>query len=81
MLGVTPDVLCGCRQDRATTEAREALILVGTERLRFRLSALAALLGKSPETASRWVSRGALSRLGDPAFAAKVQALATAIDL
>jgi hypothetical protein len=78
---VALDVLGGRQQDGATTEAREALVLVGTERLRLRLSTLAAELGQSAETASRWISRGARRRLDDPAFADTIARLARSADL
>lgn len=79
-LGVFVERLGGRAQDRATTLAREALVLVGTERYRLRLNDLARALAKSPDTLAHWVSRGARRRLDDPAFAALVARLAAELN-
>lgn len=79
-LEVLVERLGGRAQDRETTLAREALVLVGTERYRLRLNDLARVLAKSPDTLAHWVSRGARRRLDDPAFAAFVARLAAELN-
>jgi hypothetical protein len=79
-LGIPRQTLGGHRQDRAVTRAREALVLVATERHRLRLSDLARELGKSADTLAHWVSRAGRRRVADPAFASAVEALAARLN-
>ncbi|MFZ5786730.1 MAG: REP-associated tyrosine transposase [Acidobacteriota bacterium] len=75
-LGVPPRALGGTGWDRATSRAREALVLIGREHFRLRLSDLAAALGKSADTLAHWVTRAASRRRSDPAFSALVERVA-----
>jgi len=75
VLGVTRDELGGRGQDRRLTLARECLALVATERYGHRLKEVALAMGKSPESGSRWVSRGGERRRREGAFAASIEQL------
>jgi len=68
-LGIDGDMLKSRKQNGQVTRAREAIVLVGTERYGLRLKALAAAMGKSADVASRWVVRAGSRRRTDASFA------------
>jgi len=63
-----------CRE-RRVVRVREAIALVGFERYSIRLKDIASELQKSQDTASRWLSRGALRRREDEEFTHLVEIL------
>ena len=78
-LGVTAGELAGRQQNSALVRLREAIVLVGTEHYGLRLKALADAIGKSAESASRWVTAAARRRRTDARFAALLESLDAAV--
>jgi len=69
------EVLKGPSRERQVVRGREVIALVGFELYSIRLKEIAAELGKSQDTASRWVSRAAKRRGEDQGFAELVDRL------
>jgi putative transposase len=78
-LGVAREELGGPRKDATLVRQREATVLLGTERYALRLNAVAGAMGKSAESASRWVANGSRRRRADREFAALIESLDSAI--
>ncbi len=80
-LDIDGEIIRSRRQGREVTRAREAIVLIGTERYGVRLNALAAAMGKSADAASRWVVRAASRRRIDVSFASLVGGLDAALSV
>jgi putative transposase len=66
--GLEPGRLASPVRDGPTVEARELLAVVAVHRCGLRVKAIAECLGKSSDTVSRWVTRGAQRGVSDLAF-------------
>jgi len=75
VLGLSLEVISGRQQSATVVRVREAICLVGTERYGLRLKAVARALGKSAESATRWVVHASARRHTDPDFAALLERL------
>ena len=73
--GLDPQRLAGSVHDRATVAARELLAVLAVHRCGVRVKAIAERLGKSSDTVSRWVTRGAQRGLSEEAFGGLVDRL------
>jgi DNA-binding NarL/FixJ family response regulator len=73
--GLDPQRLAGPVHDRATVAARELLAVLAVHRCGVRVKAIAERLGKSSDTVSRWVTRGARRGLSEEAFGGLVDRL------
>ncbi len=75
LFGTDLESLASPSRERRVVRAREAIALVGFECYSIRLKDIAAELRKNQDTASRWLSRGALRRREDQEFAQVVETL------
>ncbi len=70
-VGVSEDDLGGRGKAPEVVRAREVIAVVGVERFGVRVKALAALLGMSAGSVSRWVVRASARRTADADFAGR----------
>ena len=69
-LGWSGAEIVGPSRMRRLIEAREILTIVGVERYGLKVKEIAAAMGRAPETASRWISRGTERRQSDREYRA-----------
>lgn len=75
LLGVEVDEIASRSRRPETVRRRELIAVVGAERYGVPVKRLAELLGRSRNTVSSWVSRGAARRAGSASFCEEVDTL------